>query len=155
MANSTAATGDIYALLRNALLTFEPETGPSLATLLGSRMYAVRAPETPVFPYVTLRLLSQDRSGAYNGVRKTAMLEVQLVGKPWAQLRELETAADVVEEAFGELRYITDGLLFSRSTSRDTLPPFGSPADSEVCTIRVVASLIIWPRFLTQYTTDL
>lgn len=149
---TTESTGHIYALLRETLLNFVPQAGYSLTTLLGSRLYAVRAPETPEFPYGTLRLMEQQRSGAYNGVRKQAMLEVQLVGKPWAQLRDLEIAADVVEEAFGEFRYTTDGLLFSRSTSRDTLPPLGSPADSEVCTIRVVASLVIWPRFLTRYT---
>lgn len=152
---TSTSTGNLYALLREALLGFSPAAGYSLQTLLGERLYITQAPETPVFPYGTLRLIDQQRSGAYNGMRKAALLEIQLVGKPWAQLRDLETAADVIEEAFGEFRYTTDGLLFSRSTSRDTLPPLGTPADSQVCTIRIVASLIVWPRFLTRYTTDL
>jgi hypothetical protein len=116
-------------------------------------MYVSRAPDQPTFPFATLRLSEQQRTGEYQGMRKTAMMEIMLVGRPWLMLEDLEHGADLVEQSLLNFHYKRDGLIFSRSSTRDTIPPMSSPADAEVCMVRIVANVIIWPQYLTRYTT--
>jgi len=150
---STSSTQAIYALLRKGLLEFVGPNGVSLKSIIGERMYVSRAPDQPTFPFATLRLSEQQRTGEYQGMRKTAMMEIMLVGRPWLMLEDLEHGADLVEQSLLNFHYKRDGLIFSRSSTRDTIPPMSSPADAEVCMVRIVANVIIWPQYLTRYTT--
>lgn len=151
----TNSTQNLYALIRKALLEFVGPNGITLKSILGERMYVSRAPDQPVFPYATIRLSDQRQLGEYQGLRKTAMLEIMLVGRPWLMLPELERSADLIEETFLSFRHTRDGLVFSRSSMRETIPPMTAPADAEVCMVRMAVNVIIWPQYLTRYTTTL
>lgn len=153
--SKTNSTANIYALLRKALLEFVGPNGVTLKDIIGERMYVARAPDQPVFPYATIRLTDQQRLGEYQGLRKTAMLEIIFVGRPWLMLSELEHSADLIEQAFLSFRQTRDGLVFSRSSARETITPMTAPADAEVCMVRLVANVILWPQYLTRYTTTL
>lgn len=149
---STASSDDIYATLRNALLNYESSNGQqSVKQLCDGRepVYVNRAPDSPAFPYITLRL---DRVSlpAYNGYREEFMFEVQVLGKPSSQMRLVEQLADVVDAVFFGYLESGSGLMFSRSRSRTSLPMFNAPADKEVVGVVMRFTIKAWPRVLTD-----
>lgn len=150
----TSSTVEIYATIRNAILDYQSPQGERLVDFVGdpARVYVRAAPQTVVFPYLTL-LLSRTSDSSYNGYRETATLEVQAIGKPESQLPLIESAMDLVDQSLTALQYAGDGLVVGRSRTRSTVPLFTSPAES--ATVGVVASyeLYLWPAVLTSRRT--
>lgn len=148
---STASTDAIATTLRTHLLTFEPAPDAgTLGDVLGERLYRDAAPDSPTYPYGVMRLINRVVDGAYNGDRESMDLEVQLFHRPRRATATLETAADRCDIAMQRYADASDGLLFSRERTRDTLPPFPEPADREVVQIRLVYPLVAWPTYLTH-----
>jgi hypothetical protein len=152
----TSGTAALLKGLQQWLLAFVPKDVPAdtLATRLNG-IYQVQVPDNAPFPYGVLRLDNNVSHGAYNADRLTADLELQLYDRPREKLANLERSADVADMAL--LRFTTGstppgvGVVFGRDRTRNTLPPFPAPADREVCAIRLVFPLTIWPAYLTQY----
>lgn len=158
----TSSTNAIYGLLRRALLEYEG-TGELAGMTAGDanhledRLWQVQAQDSadgPTFPYATMRLMDQKRSGAYNGMRKEATLEVFVYGKPTSQLELVEEIADLFEQAMTGFVKIVQGLTFSREGTRTTLPRPPAPADSEVVTVMLHFDLVLWPNLLTRIATN-
>jgi hypothetical protein len=152
--SSTRATIDLYGLLRDSALAFVDANGDSL-TSLSVPFYCGTAPAEPSWaqPYVVCRLFSRLTSGESHGQRETASLELQVFGRPrGTQAPAVEQVGDILDGWLLQYRSAVAGLVFSKGRSRDTLPTFADPADREVYQIRIVASLVVWPQLLTQYT---
>lgn len=160
---NTESTELLYKALRTRLLGFTPTdpgatpggaTPDTLGDALGTRLFVVQAPDTVTYPYGIVRLQARQESGEYAGERETMELELLLYHRPRAKQYVLEGYADVADQAF--LRYVdaNGGLIFSGSRQRDTVPMNSLAADREVCAIRCVYDLIVWPEFLTQYSLE-
>lgn len=149
---SSASTVQIYATIRDHLIRYtSPSCGERLEDFIGEpeRIY-VRAVPTPVaFPYITL-LLNRTSQSAYNGYREVATLEVQCIGKPESQLPLVESAMDIVDQCLTSLTDPRSGLMVGRSRTRQTIPQFTTPADSNVVGVLSVYDLYLWPVVLTS-----
>jgi hypothetical protein len=157
---SLDSTPDLETALRTRLLTFAPLTGDTLPNTLGmttggagvdGKLYWEAAPDNSGPRWGVLRLQNR-RSEGDGAERELAELEVTLFARPRSQKVTLETCADLCDQAM--LRYTEKtslGLVGCWGRLRSTLPPFTSPADSEVVQIRTVYSLVIYPAYLTQY----
>lgn len=146
---STASSVQIYSTLRRALLDFTSTDGQRIADFLGDRIY-VRAQPTPVvYPYATI-LMTRTNLTAYNGYRETAVLEVQIIGKPESQLPLVESAMDIVDQCFTTYTDARSGLMVGRSRTRNTIPMFSDPADSSVVGVLSRFEFFLWPRVLTS-----
>jgi len=146
---STASTTQIYGTIRKALIDYVSPSTDTLAGFVGTRIWVRAAPADPVFPYLTLRL---DRTSlpAYNGYRETAILEVQVVGKPDSQLPLVESAMDIVDQCLTALTANASGLMVGRGRTRQTVPQLTDPADSSVVAVVANYELYLWPIVLTS-----
>jgi hypothetical protein len=155
---TTLSTDGLFTQLRTHVLSYIPLTGTTLmqrlgtGTLASSRLWKDAPPDTAAYPYGVMRLLNQLTSGEYNGERERIDFEIMLFARPRAQAVALEDMADLIDQAMLRYRDASSGLSFSRSRQRDTLPPPTSPADREVVQIRLVYPLVVWPRYLTQWS---
>lgn len=155
--NSTASTVAILTMLHERLLSYRGPNGATLGNALTGtdgvvRLYQVRVPDNTPYPFAVMRMISA-RSGEYKGLRVTAQLEIQLYGRPWSEHQRMEALADLIDEAMLFFVRSNDGLTFSTSSTRVTLPPAPAPMDGETVAIRLVYNLAFWPRYLTRITT--
>jgi hypothetical protein len=161
---STESTVDLRAALRTRLLTFSPLGGGGpVSTALGGtasgsgqdgKLYWDRAPDnitdtTPI-RWGVLRLKNRRRQ-TDNPEREVAELEVMLYARPRSLAGGLEGIADTMDQAMMRYRDMTSGVICSSAATRNTLPPFKEPADSDVVQIMLEYTLVLWPAYLTQY----
>lgn len=147
--NGTGSTVALYARIRSLLLAHKTPQGERLADYLGGERVYVRAqPQPPSYPYVTLRLDRVTTPWA-SGYRETAILEVQAIGQPEAQLPVIESAMDIVDGCLLSLTDSGAGLMVGRTRQRNTLPMFTDDADSTVVGVVANYDLILWPTVLT------
>jgi hypothetical protein len=155
MATTTISTAAIEAAIRDRLLSFTDPAGDSIADYLGQRLYIDAAPHTVTFPHAVMRFLPLTQDPEYAGERIQADLEVQVYARTDADRLTVKAVGDLIEQA--TLRWIHndsgDGLMFTRTRTRQVLPPFTAPADSEVSGERHLISLVVWPHFLLQHRT--
>lgn len=157
---STNSTVAIYQALTSTIQTFIPfgVTASLSSSYFANNIYVVQAPDnqntnTIAYPYLVIRLINRSTDGAYNGDRETADFEVMVYARPRNNQIQAETIADGIDGAM--LRYRnpdTTGIIFSRERQRDTIIASSAPQDRELVTIRLVYPLVIWPRYLTQYS---
>jgi hypothetical protein len=166
---STESTTELETALRTRLLEFEPLGGiGTVATALGStasgagqdgNLYWDRAPDNldrlmadlglPL-RWGVLRLKNwRDIPGQSEG--RLVELEVMLYGRPRSQRATLQGIADRMDMAM--VRYVdaSSGVLASSVSTRNTLPPFKEPADSDVVQVMMEYTLRVYPAYLTQY----
>ncbi len=150
---STDSTMAVKKALRRTLLDYtNPITQRNARTIIQERLYIDKADNISTFPYGVLRL-GTDNPGSYQGLRLNGALEVQLFGRPWRMQPIVEGVADLCQQCMWSAVLNRKGLIFCHGSERATLPPAtaGAPAvDSEVCTVRLVFTLAIWPSFLTS-----
>jgi hypothetical protein len=161
---STESTTALEAALRTRLLTFEPLGGEGdVAGELGStvsgagidgKLYWDRAPDnitstTPI-RWGVLRLKNR-RASDENAEREVADLEVMLYARPRSQKATLEGIADRMDQAMRRYRDMSSGVIGCVGRTRNTLPPFKEPADSDVVQIMLEYTLVLWPAYLIQY----
>lgn len=154
----------IKRALRNHILDFQPldDNGDPLGAPLrarygggtSARIYFDALPDNLAFPNGIARLINQRRSGAYNGERISADLEIMLYERNAANAAALEADADIVDAAMLRAKVSQgSGFMFSREGTRDTLPPSAEPESRGVVTVRLLYSVVIWPRYLTRYAS--
>jgi hypothetical protein len=150
-APETGSTQEIYATLRRILCDFVEPDGARLRDVLGTpeRLYVRAVPGSPTFPYVTM-LLDRTSTEGYNSYRETGRLDVQVIGRPEAQLTTVEWIADRVDRSLLSLRVASSGFLSCRARTRTTVPQFTAPAELNVVGVRLVFDLWLWPRVLTS-----
>jgi hypothetical protein len=166
---STDSTTALEAQLRTRLLTFEPLGGvTTVAEELGStdsgsgadgNLYWDRAPDNLDRTLVNLGLpirwgvlrLKNRRDIPGQSEGHLYELEVMLYGRPRSQKATLEAVADRMDQAM--VRYVdaVNGLAASTTSTRNTLPPFREPADSDVVQIMLEYTLRVYPASMTQY----
>lgn len=148
---STSSTVGIYATIRAGLLDYVGPSGQRLTDLVGNpeRVYVRAQPEPVVFPYLTL-LLTRTSLAAYNGYRETALLEVQAIGRPEAQLPLVESAMDLVDQCLTAWTDNRSGLTIGRSRTRQTVPMFTDPADAQTVAVVATYEMYLWPNVLTD-----
>lgn len=159
---------DVLERIRTRLLTFAPlhGQGDPLWMRLGATqaidasgtwnggVYLSQAPDNVDYPYAVLRFASQ-REGAYGGDRLHGDLEIQVYGRPRAMMGTVEGIADAMQQALQRWTDVTNGnYVASREDRRETLPMYGSPADREVCAVRLVFDVVAWPRYLSLSTVS-
>jgi hypothetical protein len=166
---STESTTGLEAVLRTRLLTFEPLDGSgTVASALGStqtgagadgNLYWDRAPDNldrimaaqgDPLRWGVLRLKNwRDIPGQSEG--KLTELEVMLYGRPRSQRATLQGVADRMDQAMVRWVDADNGVVASSTSTRNTLPPFKEPADSDVVQVMLEYTLRVYPAYLTQY----
>jgi hypothetical protein len=166
---STESTTGLEAVIRSRLLEFEPLGGiGSVAIELGStesgagqdgNLYWDRAPDnldrimaTLGLPlrWGVLRLKNwRDIPGQSEG--KLTELEVMLYGRPRSQRATLQGIADRMDQAMVRWVDAENGVVASSTSTRNTLPPFKEPADSDIVQVMLEYTLRVYPAYLTQY----
>jgi hypothetical protein len=166
---STESTTGLEAVLRTRLLTFEPLDGSgTVASALGStqtgagadgNLYWDRAPDNldrimaaqgDPLRWGVLRLKNwRDIPGQSEG--KLTELEVMLYGRPRSQRATLQGVADRMDQAMVRWVDAENGVVASSTSTRNTLPPFKEPADSDVVQVMLEYTLRVYPAYLTQY----
>lgn len=152
---SSATTEAVYDTIRTRLFGFDREGGGAtpvpLSSALTGGLYIVQPPDNVVYPYGVMRLQGRETSGDYNGDRETMECEVLLFDRHRGDQMTLENIADWCDEALLRYKNVANGLMFTRSRQRDSLPPGINPTDHEVVGIRLVYPFVVWPQYLTQY----
>ncbi len=150
--SATASTIDVMKALRTYMLGYVDPDGHAVRETLQRRFYDTRVPDTGsvTFPYAVHRAeFSNEGSG--NGLRLRGDMELLVFGRPWAQQVLVNHVADQLHQSLLMLNTgQPEGLIFMKGFQRATLPPGQSPVDSEVVTIRLSYSLIVWPQFLAR-----
>jgi hypothetical protein len=167
---STDSTTGLEAVLRTRLLTFEPLDGSgTVASALGStqtgagsdgNLYWDRAPDNldrimaaqgDPLRWGVLRLKNR-RTGGDGMERDMMELEVMLYGRPRSQKAALDGVADRMDQAMLRYTDAASGLVGAWGRTRQALPAFKEPADSDVVQIMLEYTLVVWPAYLTQYS---
>ena len=147
---STDSTVAMMKTMRRMLLDWRNPHGQSARDLIGERLFDTRSRDTAlVFPYAVMRLQTQN-DGINHGMRLTGFLEVQVHGRPWAQQAAVYAVCDLFDQSMVARWMNRTGLIVCHGSQRATLPPGTAPIDSEVCTVRLEYTLLIWPAFLTS-----
>jgi hypothetical protein len=150
----TGTTNQIYATIREVLLAYvRADDGAQISDVVGDRIKIRALSAPPEFPYITL-LLDRTTTPGSNSYRETWRLEVQIIGKPAAQLSAVEWVADLVDLALLRITLATPaGLIYCSTRQRATLPQFTDPAEMGVVGVRLTFDLLAWPRALSRRLT--
>lgn len=158
----TLSTVALLETLRTRLLTFPSPAAPGtrkLSDILSDRLYFGAPPADCAYPYGLLRWNGRN-AGAYRGVRMKGSLELVIVQRPAnaTEAKLAEEAADLAQGALlqfseGDTAAATSGGILVVEGSRETLPRPVDPVDQQTYTIQLVWDVVVWPKFLTQYTS--
>ncbi len=150
---STASTVALFELLRDRILGFTTPDGYAVASELGSgkdgRLYYAQAPDDVATPYAVGRLIN--RQVTLQGSRERSDFEVMLFDRPRSRQPIAEELADWIKGSLNGFRSHASGFVMLNPPSSDSLEPIPSPGDSSLVQIRIVAEVISYPRYLTQY----
>ncbi len=153
---SLASTVALWQLLRNRILGFTTPDGHAVASQLGSgkdgKLYYVEAPANAVTPYAVGRLIN--RQVTHQGARERSDLEIMLYDRPRARMPMDEELADWIKGALNGYRAPSSshaGFVMVNPPSSEILPVTPSPGDTSLVTIQIVAEVIAYPHYLTQY----
>ena len=147
---STESTVAMMKTMRRMFLDYRNARGESARDLIGERLFDTRSRDAPlVFPYAVMRLQTQN-DGINHAMRLTGFLEVQVHGRPWAQQAAVYAVCDLFDQSMVARWMNQTGLIVCHGLQRATLPPGTAPIDSEVITVRLEYTLLMWPQFLTS-----
>lgn len=150
---STVSTVRLFQQLRDRILGFTTPDGESPADELGSgvngRLFYAQAPDDVTTPYVVATLVNQQIT--MQGSRLRADLELMVYDRPRSRQAAAEHLADWIKGALIGYRDKTSGLVFTNPPTSDSLPPVPSPGDADLVQVRVVAEVVAYPLYLTQY----
>lgn len=151
------STIDVYSTVRARMLTCPNAAGAYLGQTFtgapGPDLYVEKVPTDTLFPYgiLTLTTTSDPRQ---SGIRQDGEMELVLYGRPISILSALNAAADL---AAGAMTGYTDrsggGVVHCVKHRRTPVPTYTDPADREMCVVRVVFTLILYPVFLALHPT--
>ena len=147
---STELTSSLVKQLIAAVLDTPPEPltgGGTVREMIGARLYVRRPPDNATYPYGVVNLALRT-DPAYDNTRLTGTFECTIFTRPLTRAEEAEEIADRVMQALAGYRSASRGLVYATGITRDALPVFRDPADSEVTGIRVAAALAVWPQLL-------
>lgn len=150
----TESTNDVLAIIRAALLDYSNGNGDGARDIIGERLYIDAAPSGGTslsFPYGVMTAAFGDSPGNFR-LRQNVELEVQLHGKPQRAREALNDLADLFDAAMLTFLHSSSGLAFCTGRTRSAMPAGGAPVDSEVVTIRLQYSLVVWPASLASLT---
>jgi hypothetical protein len=145
-------TGQLYGAIRNRILTYDPVGRLHVDQLLTGGLYTLEAPDKATYPFGLIRLQSRRTGQGDDGrLRERGEVHVMLYGRPRADLDRLELVMDVTENALYGWSGDVEGLLSIRAlTQRDTLPPYQSPENREIISVRGVWEYTYWPSYRTH-----
>lgn len=150
---STDSTVALFQLLRARILAFTTPDGHAVSSELGSgttgRLFYVQAPEDVSTPYAVGRLIN--RQVTLQGARERCDLEIMLYDRPRSRQAIAEELADWIKGSLNGYRSSSSGFLMVNPPSSDSLEPIPAPGDSSLVQIRIVAEVICYPHYLTQY----
>jgi len=157
---STATTLAVLREIRSHLLTFTPQSGSTLAVLLGStstgsgsdgKIFISQAPDNIEGFWAILRLIDYPQQGFDGGFLIRGQAELILYGRGRAQMAAVERMADLVTEAW--LRWATNasGHISATAIQNRFAIPYEEPADRELVAVRLVLPFRCIPSFLLQY----
>jgi len=156
---STASSVDLFLVLRTRILTFVTPDGDSpgdqLGTDPGGRVFYAQAPDDVTTPYAIARFIN--RQVTQQGTRERVDLELMLFDRPRSRQAIAEELADWIKGALigyrnGSTAPRSSGLVMVNPPSGDTMPQTPSPGDADLVCIRILAEVISYPRYLTQYS---
>ena len=145
---TTDTTANLTKQLIGLALDTANAAGTTARSLIGARAYINRPPDNATYPFAVARLYNYRTDPSFDNTRCTATLELVVFARPRTTAQTAEQIADVLCQAFARMRVATSGILSCNGVTRDTLPEFHEPADSDVTAIRVTAALIVWPILL-------
>ncbi len=151
---STASSVALFQLLRTRILGFHTPDGDSPGDQLGTgtsgRLFYAQAPDDVTTPYATARLIN--RQVSMQGTRERMDLEVMLFDRPRSRQVIAEELSDWIRGALTGFRDHSNGFVMTNPPSGDTMPQTPSPGDADLVQIRIVAEVISYPKYLTQYS---
>lgn len=148
-----ARTPLLYGAIRSRLLGYTPTGGQqALTSSLTGGLYSLEAPDKATFPFGILRLQNRRTGNGDDGrLRERGTIQIILYGRPRADFDALETAMDVIENALYGWSDDVYGLLTVRGVEqRDTLPPYQSPDNREIISVRALWGYTYWPLYRTH-----
>jgi hypothetical protein len=148
---------DVYQTVRTRMLTCADAGGNMLSTTFtGSPapdLYIEKVPANAAFPYGVLSLQLQT-DPRQSGIRADGEMELMMYTRPISALAALSAAADL---ALGAMTGYSDrtsgGVIHCIKARRTTVPSYGDPADREMCAVRLVFTLTLYPVFLALHPT--
>jgi hypothetical protein len=147
-------TTNLYGAIRTRILDFDPtgSDGPLRSSLRGG-MHTHSAPDNVPFPFALVRLQNR-RNGRLDdsSLEEEGEVEILMFGRDRQQLVTVERAMDIAEEAL--LNWHTDAtgwFTLRELVSRNTMPPYRSPAEAEIVQVRAVWRYTWWPTYRSQY----
>lgn len=162
MSGETLSTVAILDALRTRLLNTPSPAAPNrkLSDVIGARLYIGAPPADATYPYGILRWTGDRTSPAHRAIRKRGILELTVVARPADEVyaKAVEEGADLAQGALtlfkvGDTAPATSGAILVVASSRDTLPRPVDPVDQQTYTIYLTWEIVIWPKFLSQYTS--
>lgn len=156
---STASSVAILQAIRTRLLTFTPQTGSTLAVLLGTltgagsdgKLYLNAAPDTVTYPYGVLRLIGRDPDGDDGRFLQKPIAELHFYHRPRSNTAACEALADRVEEAWHHWVATTGDIISARAIEGRVTITFSDPADRELVCVRMLLPFRVAPSYLTRY----
>jgi hypothetical protein len=160
---STASWTGVELIIRSRLLTFAPTGGgTTLAVRLGStssgsgadgKLFLNMAPDLLTGMWAVLRIIDAPITGFDGGFLIRAQAEVIVYGRPRNQMAAVESCVDVICEAWHDYLYSETGGHISALDPTNRFPiPYVTPADREVCAVRILLPFRCSPIFLTRYS---
>lgn len=144
----------LYGALRTRILTYVPTGGQqTVPQLLTGGVFSVEAPDKTTYPFALIRLQNRTTGAGDDGrLRERGTIQIVAYGRPRADFDTIETAMDVMENAlYGWNTTDAAGLLTIRGIDqRDTLPPYQSPENREIISVRCLWDYTYWPAYRTH-----
>jgi hypothetical protein len=150
---STETTDRLYATLLDWILQYTNHNGVNLNAALGGRVYRQQPPADVAYPYALFAFRSPQLPADYQELKIVYSLEAMIVNRPRATQPETEGFGDLFARALRG--FVASGSGFVRVTDvvTESLPPFSTPADSNVVQVRVTAKLHAFPLFVSASYT--
>lgn len=149
---TTVSTDRLKAMLVSGALAYVPPGGVAISAS-ASRIYRESPALNATYPYLYFSLKSPQILDGFQQLKLVYHFEGFVLNRPRSTQPETETLADTWASYLRQLRDTSNGLVYTSDVVAESLPPFSSPADTNVVQVRVTGKIITFPAFISSQST--